>query len=83
MDTGPCEFLEPKNMDPNSSEPSKLTDIHGLRTVWPTTKVPAISTLRRWTKERRLPHSVQGRFIYYDIDAVTDHLRRKRFVAGR
>jgi hypothetical protein len=70
-------------MDTYVSPQPKLVDVHGLRAEWPTTNPPAISTLRRWTRERRIPYSVQGRFVYYDVALVADHLRKRRFISAR
>lgn len=67
----------------NNPTQHKLVDVFGLKAEWPTTNAPGISTLRRWTRERRLPHIKQGRFIYYDVVAVAEHLRHRRMIPAR
>jgi hypothetical protein len=70
-------------MEANSPAQPKLVDVYGLRAEWPTVNPPAISTLRRWTRERRIPYIQQGRFVYYSIAAVDEHLRKRRYMPAR
>jgi|GEM_PF-576418 len=87
---GPCRFQCRRNVGlavklkfmANPSSP-KLVDVHALHAAWPSNNPPGISTLRRWTRERRLPYIKQGRFIYYDVETVAKHLRYARFVPAR
>ncbi len=67
-------------MDKNQTQrPPHFVDIQGLRNsdIWPPNRKPDISTLRDWTRFRKIPHHKIGRFVLYDLKEVEDHIRRK------
>ena len=69
----------------NTLNQSQLTDITGLRLsgVFPKGREPSISTLRDWTKLRRIPYHRLGHFVYYDAAEVSAHIRTKLKVPAR
>ena len=64
---------------------NQLTDIVGLRSsgIFPKDKEPSITTLRNWTKLRRIPHHRVGHFVYYDVSEVEAHIRTRLKVPAR
>lgn len=70
-------------MEPPPPLTNQLTDIVGLRFsgIFPQGKEPSIATLRNWTKLRHIPYHKVGHFIYYDLSAVSAHIRAKLRVA--
>ena len=62
-----------------------LVDIHGLRScgIFPVGKEPCITTLRSWTRNRRIPCHRMGHFVYYDVEEVEKFIRVKRLVPAR
>lgn len=73
------------NTQSSSSNSGQLTDILGLRLcgIFPQGKEPSIRTLREWTKLRRIPFHRVGRFVYFDVAEVGEHIRTKLKVSAR
>jgi hypothetical protein len=68
-----------------TSQNTRFVDINGLRnsSIWPLGRKPGISTLRDWTRFRKIPHHKIGRLVLYDIQEVEEHIRRKCRVRPR
>jgi hypothetical protein len=69
----------------SSARLTPLVDIEGLRAsgIFPKGREPSIRTLREWTRARRIPHHRVGHFVYYDLDAVAEHIRTRLRVPAR
>ena len=69
----------------NFSQETAFVDIKGLQnsSIWPPGRKPGISTLRDWTRHRKIPYHKVGRFVLYDIQEVEDHIRRRHRIRPR